>query len=588
MGPPRSLLVPVLLAFSLLQVATAAAQEGGKPEHVIQLASVTSGSIVGSVLDDHGQPLGGVVISALGSSSAFAVTDRIGQFTLRSLLPGPYLLRAHLPGYLPARNAMVSVRPSARTTSSFTLRREGAANEARVSAAGLGATGMSAAPDDERPRDESETAWRLRHLRRSILKDATTLAEAAAKEDDWFLTNSFGVLGRAMESSARVAGSLFSELPLQGQVNLLTTGAFDSPFQLLEMERTRSVAFFAVGAPVGGHGDWTVKAALNHGDLSSWLLTGNYVRRESARHQYQFGMSYGVHRYEGGNAVAMAAVPDAARNVGTLFGSDEWTITKNLSLGFGASYAHYDYLPEASHLSPRLTATIRTTDRTRLRTVASRQVVAPGADEFLPPARTPVLPPFTQRVDDQLVTVFGFRNADTPASELGHYYLASAGNVDVRGWGVSITHTLAENVRGSVDYSFAIADWTPSGRTHDQVRLAHRVPAGLRQGSENIHDVTTSIESIVPQTATRVFFLLKMNSAFLRADGGDRTPGPDRRFDMQVTQGLPFMNFLKADWEMLVEVRNLFRETTPDGSVYDELLVARPPKRLIGGLTVKF
>jgi hypothetical protein len=39
---------------------------------------------------------------------------------------------------------------------------------------------------------------------------------------------------------------------------------------------------------------------------------------------------------------------------------------------------------------------------------------------------------------------------------------------------------------------------------------------------------------------------------------------------------------------MLVAVRNLFRESFADASVYDELLVARPPKRLLGGITVKF
>ncbi len=590
----------------------------GEAERVIQLAAATSGTIAGSVLDERGQPLGGVVVSALGSSSAFAVTDRVGQFTLRSLTPGPYLLRAHLQGYLPARNAMVSVRPAARTTSSFRLRREGTATEPRVTAAAVGATEISAPPDEEKPRDESETAWRLRHLRRSILKDATTLAAVAAEDDDEFL-------GRALGSPARMAGSLFSALPLQGQVNLLTTGAFDSPFQLLELERTRSVAYFAVGAPVGGHGDWTVKAALNQGDLSSWIVAGNYVRREAARHQYQFGMTYGVHRYEGGNAVALAAVPDAARNVGSVFGSDEWALSKNLTLGYGVNYAHYDYLSASSQFSPRQSATIRATDLTRVRAVASRQVLAPGAEEFLPPAQTPVLPPqrtfapfsrngfvpedvqhyelaverlvnratvgvrvFQQRIDNQMVTVFGLRTADTPPSELGHYFLASAGNVGVQGWGVSITHALVGNVRGSVDYSFATAEWTDSGRLSDRARLAHRVPAALRSGSEQIHDVTTSIDTTVQQTGTRVFFLLKMNSAYLRADGGDRTPGPDRRFELQVTQGLPFMNFLKADWEMLVAVRNLFRESLPEASVYDELLVARPPKRLIGGLTVKF
>jgi hypothetical protein len=39
---------------------------------------------------------------------------------------------------------------------------------------------------------------------------------------------------------------------------------------------------------------------------------------------------------------------------------------------------------------------------------------------------------------------------------------------------------------------------------------------------------------------------------------------------------------------MLLGVRNFFRETSADQSVYDELLVIRPPKRIVGGLTMRF
>ena len=78
-----------------------------------------------------------------------------------------------------------------------------------------------------------------------------------------------------------------------------------------------------------------------------------------------------------------------------------------------------------------------------------------------------------------------------------------------------------------------------------------------------------------------------MNDAFASADPVDAA-GFGARFDVRVTQALPFMNFRTSQWEMLVGVRNLFHETFENTSIYDELLVVRPPKRLIGGLTVKF
>jgi hypothetical protein len=39
---------------------------------------------------------------------------------------------------------------------------------------------------------------------------------------------------------------------------------------------------------------------------------------------------------------------------------------------------------------------------------------------------------------------------------------------------------------------------------------------------------------------------------------------------------------------MLFAVRNFFRDPSADQSVYDELLVVRPPKRIVGGLTLHF
>jgi hypothetical protein len=635
MGAPRSLVLSALV-FCAAGLPDRALAQQVTPVRVTTLASATSGSISGIVVDDSGRPLTGVVVSALGTSSGFAVSDRIGQFTLRELTPGPYLLRAHLQGYLPARNAMVNVRSSARTVSSFTMRREGPATplgasaaEPRVLAAGAGATAAGtevlAAPDDK-PRDESETAWRLRHLKRSILKDATSYVTetAQAQPNDWFITDSLALIGRAVGSSARAAGSLVSNLPLQGQVNLLTTGAFDNPFQLLQLETTRSVAYFAVGAPVGVHGDWTVKAALNQGDLSSWILAGDYARREPATHRYAFGMSYGVHRYEGGNVAAMA-VPAAARNVGAVYASDEWRITERLTVEYGGNYAHYDFLAQPAYLSPRISTTINAGDSTRFRAIAVRQVTAPGAEEFLSPTEAQVLPPqrtfapltrdgfapedlqhyalvmehlvngatfgvraFHQRVDDQLVTMFGMRTPETEAATLGHYFVASAGDVAVNGWGLSVSRDVSEYFRGSIDYSFAVAQWASNGRVNDQARLGRRLPSALRSDVENVHDVTTSLETVVPQTATRVFFVVKMNNAYIRADGTEDQPGLDGRFDMQVSQGLPFLNLFKADWEMLIGVRNLFRDSLTEASIYDELLVARPPKRLVGGITVKF
>jgi outer membrane receptor protein involved in Fe transport len=624
MGTPR-LIAPIVLCL-LASHSTYVAAQGFKIEPVTTVAAVDTGFIEGKVTDERGQPLDGAVISALGGTTAFAVSDKTGTFRLKQLPPGPYLIRVHLSGFLAARGTMVNVRPSTRSSSSFTLRREGSSGTPTVAEAAVGTTigAPPAATAKSGDRDESELAWRLRHLKRGVLRDTDTFL-TMPQDDDWFITDSFEFLGRAVGNSARKATALFSDLSLGGQVNLLTTGAIDRPLQLLRLDHTNSVAFFSVGAPVGSHGDWNVRAAMNQTDLSSWMLAGSYVVKAQVPHRYQFGMSYSLQRYEGGNTAALGAVTDTARNVGSVFAYDEWTISRYIAVSYGANYARYDYMDGPALFSPRLSLTLSPNSPWRLRVAASRTASAPGAEEFIPPMTAEYLPPqrtfsplskaslrpqsfgnyevgvervmngaaisvraFEQRINDQTVTVFGLRKADSAPSVLGHYYIGAAGDAELHGIGVTLTHALAENFRGSIDYSLSTAEWVERPNATEYAGLERWVPSAVRPTRERIHDVTTSLETEIPYSATRVVVLYKLNNAFAASTRSVNEPLFGSRFDLRVTQALPFMNFRASQWEMLVGVRNLFHDSLANTSVYDELLVVRPPKRVVGGLTVKF
>lgn len=625
MGFPSRLIGSIALCLLALQSTYVAAQ-GFKIEPVTRVAAVDTGFIEGKVTDERGQPLDGAVISALGGTTAFAVSDKTGTYRLKQLPPGPYLIRVHLSGFLAARGTMVNVRPSTRSSSSFTLRREGSPASPAVTEAAAGATigAPPAATAKSGDRDESELAWRLRHLKRGVLRDTDTLL-TMPQDDDWFITDSFEFLGRAVGTSARKATALFSDLSLGGQVNLLTTGSIDRPLQLLQLDHTNSVAFFSVGAPVGSHGDWNVRAAMNQTDLSSWMLAGSYVVKAQVPHRYQFGMSYSLQRYEGGNTAALGAVSDTARNVGSVFAYDEWTVSRYIAVRYGANYARYDYMDGPAMFSPRLSLTLSPNDKWRLRMAAARDVSAPGAEEFIPPMSAEYLPPqrtfsplskaalrpqafgnyevgiervmngaaisvraFEQRISDQTVTVFGLRKADSAPSVLGHYYIGNAGDAALHGVGVTLTHALAENFRGSIDYSLSTADWVEHPNAAEYAVLSRWVPSAVRPNRERIHDVTTSLETEIPYSATRVVVLYKLNNAFAANTRSVNEPLFGSRFDLRVTQALPFMNFRASQWEMLVGVRNLFHGSLANTSVYDELLVVRPPKRVVGGLTVRF
>jgi hypothetical protein len=611
------------------------AQGAAEVRPVTHLASMAAGSIQGTVLDEKGSPVAGATVSALGASTAFATTDRGGRFELRTLSPGPYLLRAHLSGFVASHGQVVDVRPSARSSSSIALRHAavaGAVSTYPILAAGLGggtsdpgaqptdatgaAAGTTSATDGD---DHGEMAWRLRHARRSILKDATLPGDLL--EPPTFFD-------RAVGSPVRLASNFFSGTPFSGQLNLMTTGSFDSPLQLFTSDNfSRSVAYVALGAPVGEHADWTARAALTQGDIASWIVAGEYTTRAPARHRYDIGLSYSAQRYGGGNFATLKEVTDGSRNAGAIYGFDTFSISPILTLTYGGRYARYDYLEAASLISPRVALTVQPADHFRLSTMVSSRAVAPGAEEFmpridngvwLPPTRTfsslvagrPLesertnhmevevehdiasatvsLRAFRQHAADQLVTLFGVDMPGAPAA-IGHYYLSNTGDADASGLSAGVRAAFAGRVHGSVEYSLTRARLNSPDNSGYLFVVA---PSVVRPDAERIHDVATSIETDVPETSTHVVVLYRLSNAFARAAsvtaGPSQTPQLDSRFDVQVRQSLPFMDFSSAKWEMLIAVRNFFRETAPDQSIYDELLVVRPPKRIVGGLTLKF
>ena len=621
--------------------SVSSAQGAGQLRPVTHGASMAAGSIQGTVQDEQGAPVAGATVSALGASTAFAVSDRGGRFELRTLSPGPYLVRAHLSGYVASRGQVIDVRPSARASSAIALRHVNtgsAATSYPVLAAGVSAPPDAPAPPDDTAGtagstgntgndDHGELAWRLRHARRTILKDATVPEEVVAGGDAPTDGNGFGgpnVFGRVTNSSVRLASNFFSATPFSGQVNLLTTGSFDTPQQLFTSDNfAHNTAYLALGAPVGEHADWTARAALTQGDIASWIVAGEYTTRAPARHRYDIGLSYSTQRYEGGNFATLRDVTDGSRNAGAIYAFDTFSISPILTLTYGGRYARYDYLEGGSLISPRVALTYEPADHFRISTMMSSRAVAPGAEEFMPRMDSGILLPpqrtfssiaaghpfeaertnhmeveverdiasatvslraFRQHVSDQIVTLFGVNMQNAP-SAVGHYFLGNVGDVDASGLSAGIRAAIVGRVHGAVEYSLTRAQ----GSSPDLGYMLLLAPSALRMDRNHIHDVAASIETEVPETSTRVVVLYRVSNAFAHAAAGSaQTPSIDARFDVQVRQSLPFMDFSNAKWEMLVAVRNFFRETAADQSVYDELLVVHPPKRIVGGLTLKF
>ena len=588
-------------------------------------ASTASGELHGTILDEGGQPLNGVVVSAYGATVVFGVSDREGRFSFPSLPPGSYLVRALLPGYVPSRGNYVRVTPGGRRAWAISMNRAPVEEAPVVLTASMAAAAASASPPPASPpedRDDNEVEWRLRHIKRGVLKDAM-LGAIDRHERERPFEDRLSTLGRAMGSSARQASALFADLTLNGQINLLTTTSFDRPQDLFSVNAStpHPIAYVALVAPTTD-GDWTMRGSITQGDISSWFLAGSYERRASASHRYEAGLTYSTQRYQGGNAEALAAMSDGSRNVGELYAYDSWTINPQLSVGLGGKYASYGYLTDRSLLGGRISVTLQPSvdDPLTLRVSAVHREIAPGAEEFVPPSGGLWLPPertfspltrggfrpervnhvevggerefrgafvvgvraFRQEVDDQIVTLFGVAVAEAP-STLGHYHVGSAGNFRNVGWGIGVSRSGNRAVQASLDYTQIDAR---SRRGLDDEDVLHRVSPSLVRRQERIHDVTAAINSRVAVTATRFLVVYKLNNAY--ADETSGSAFANARFEVQLNQEMPFLNFTGARWEMLVGVRNLFRADLFEGSVYDELLVVRPPKRVVGGVTVRF
>ncbi len=180
------------------------------------------------------------------------------------------------------------------------------------------------------------------------------------------------------------------------------------------------------------------------------------------------------------------------------------------------------------------------------------------------------------------MTLFGVDMAGIPPANLGHYFVGNDGDVDARGVAAGL-RTVAHRFQGAVEYSMTRAQWKGA----DDFNYWVLNMPGTPLLPDRLHSLSTSIQTDVPETSTRVIVLYRLSNTIARRSAQDDHT-IDSRFDVEVHQSLPFLDFSTAKWEMLIGVRNFFRETAPDQSVFDELLVMHPPKRIVGGLTMRF
>ena len=662
----------IVLVGKCVVPAAAAGEEqfGSSPAAVDDGAADGRGELAGTITASNGTPVADVVISLSGPAGAsLAVSDAAGRFWFHGLPAGRYLLRTHLTRAGDGRR-FVEIEPGGVVFEPVVLGASSGESKQQLLLAGSTlqlasgpiapapeewetagegqlsdeVSGETRAPDEsdqqataaDPPSDDGKMWW-LRRARRSVLKDRTTgvsLARGGAAsvpgsgESESF-GDRWGAAGYAPldHPLAGLAG-----LPISGQVQFLTRATLAGQGFLWPSQTWPGQVAYVSVAPADA-GDWALRGTVDMttGETSSWAIAGWYSAEPQADHDVELAVSYSRQAYAAaadlrldGGASVDAGVP--RREVGRIQASDRWTVSPALEIGYGAELARYGYLEAGRLFSPQAEITVSPVAGTRMRAAASRNMTAPGGEQFLPPLDGLWLPPertysslsgfedlhaekvrhveigvereigersvigvrrFSQDVDDQLMAMFApgvYAPLETLPASGGHYYLASAGRVGVDGWGVTFDHALEERLHGSIDYRIVRSEWTPSAAA-DRAGLA---AARLRGGMDRFQDVSATLRAEIPETSTRVVARCRVSTAFARLTPDGAGSGLDTRFDVQVTQTLPFAPLEGSSWELLVALRSLFHEPNPGASVYDELLVADPPRQLVGGLVVHF
>ena len=411
-----------------------------------------------------------------------------------------------------------------------------------------------------------------------------------------------------------MATSLFGDMPLSGEVNLLTSGAF-APGDLFSGDTVpRGVAYLSLGVPTAG-GDWTVRAAMSEGDLSSWNVAGAFASRPGShpharlradlqppglrrrqpvgarrghRQQPQCRRGLRLRQVDGG-AAADRRVRQPLRPL-RLPAARRPAQPAHLGVDRAARAARASsprwrsaWSRPAPRSSSRPTRPGPGCRRSALsRRCAGRSIPANMRVERARTVGVGARARVQGRVGRQRAALLPARrrsagHAVRPAPARrprlcrpllrGERRRRGRGRLGVPGQ----QHLATRGSRArSTTASPARAGWAPATSTSLGARAR---PLAWRPATEELHDITTSLETAIPETATRVVVVYKVNTGYARVDQTQPGPGLDGRFNVQLNQALPF-DFAGTRWEILVGVRNLFRD--PDRS---RVGLRRAPRR---------
>lgn len=596
---------PTLSAAGLGAGETAAAPNAAG---VVVLAQIS-----GMVVTNDGQPLPGALVSVFASEqpeqARFAVTDDDGRFRVDEAGEGLYSLRAFLAGFLPSPRTRVQVSSGASITDTLLLQ--------------LAAVGAEPGAGTL-----SELRWLLQRGRRNALKErqASLGSEWDSDRDgnrEWFRSES-----RPHVPALGAFDGEFGVFAASGSSLGLAEGrALDS-----------GIAYTRFELPSTARGDWEAEARLMESAFASWAANLAYRMAPLDGHRFSAGLGYQRHVYGDAPDYRPEAAPILNTDLlqepqaawdGAAFVADDFSLGR-ASLSTGLTYRRFSYLSGHRGLSPRAVLRYRASDDWELVGGMAVRVDGPIGDDAallsriahadllaLDPSGFPTMPAqrsaryqagvqyrlapnatlgvrgFREVTTDQLVRSFESRRRRG-----GRFEVTSAGDFTAQGFAFDWIREMAPVARGvdlggRVSYLMAVVGGSPES-------AAEAAPIGVLAVTDGaaLHDLSAEVEARWRPSGTRlnaVYRLITHEGITPAAAPGAAAPGAaavagDRtaRFDVEILQLIPFTEWSGTEWELSFAVRDLFFRDLMGRSLLDELAVARAPRRVVGGLAVRF
>jgi hypothetical protein len=368
-----------------------------------------------------------------------------------------------------------------------------------------------------------------------------------------------------------------------------------------------SLSVLRLKGRIAGSGRWSLAGVMAESENTTWRMAAEFVLEPMEGHEVRTATGYGS-RYVRAQPFAGEGVHD--RGVGTLSVEDRWQIAEGVTATVGGRFSYIGFLGDTSHFDPSATLEIQGAERTTYRATVHARTVAPGGDILTlnslasAPAmhfavlggglRAEQLSRYELGIDQQIggssvgaYTYYeGVRNqlanVFEGASDARALRIFNGGDAATAGFGLTFGRCLGESVRGSMSYTFG-RSWRDAPRPD-----LHGDLAALALQDGNFHDLAARVETVIQGTDTRVVAYYRLNRMMPDADEPSPEALTNRRFDVQLSQGLPFLGALThADWNFLLAVRNVFYEQS-EGALIDEVAVTNPPKRVLGGISVRF